>query len=202
MLRSRLGWAGEKILSVNQLCLYCTFAPRRSRPPPLHYAPTTGLDPSPLRDFFLLSRSLLVSDAPGFRTFKPCPDWVGYLLELRERSWISELKQPTKDPTLGAALRSSRAPQENRALRNEQLVLCDVLSDFLQGSGDDNKRIPPLTASIVQAQISSVSSSAEDHLLAGLNSSDSSERVRFGIFFKRLRAKSLPLSRGQIGSKQ
>lgn len=62
----------KKIVSEYQLGLYCTFAPRRSHPQPRHYAPTTGLDPSPLQDFALLIRSLLVSDAPGSRTFKPC----------------------------------------------------------------------------------------------------------------------------------
>lgn len=48
-----------------------TFVPRRSHPRPRRCAPTTGLDPSPLQDFSLLIRPLLVSDAPGSRTFKP-----------------------------------------------------------------------------------------------------------------------------------
>lgn len=126
-------------MSVNQLGLYCTFAPRRSHPQRLHYAPTTGLDPSPLQDFFLLSRSLLVSDAPGSRTFMPCPDCGGHFFELREKSWISELKHFGKQQKIQPkALRSSRAPQENRAFTElsqsfeEWIALCDVLTDFFK----------------------------------------------------------------------
>lgn len=50
--------------------LYFTFALQRLHPQPQHYAPTTGLDPSPLQEFSLLIRSRLLSAAPESRTFK------------------------------------------------------------------------------------------------------------------------------------
>lgn len=67
----RVQLKNAELMSAKQLCFYCTSAPLRSHPQPRHYAPTTGLDPSPLQDFALLIRSLLLSGALGFRTFKP-----------------------------------------------------------------------------------------------------------------------------------
>lgn len=104
-------------MSVDQLGLYCTFVPLRSHPQPQHYAPTTGLDPSPLQDFSLLIRSLLVSGAPGSRTFKPCLGRFGALFfELQEKKLVQELKHFGKQQKVHPkALRSCRAPQENWA---------------------------------------------------------------------------------------
>lgn len=106
-----LVWEGNVSKSVNQLGVYCTFAPRRSHPQPQHYAPTTELDPSPLRGFFLLIRSLLVPDAPGSRTFKPSPDCVGHFLncKIKPNLRTKALRQTTKGPTQGAALLQSAA---------------------------------------------------------------------------------------------
>lgn len=73
---------GEKVTSTEEPCLNCTFARRRSHPQPRHYAPTSVLDPSPLQDFSLLIRSLLASDAPGSRTFKPRQNSVVHFFEL------------------------------------------------------------------------------------------------------------------------
>lgn len=108
---------------------YCTFAPRRSRPPPRHYAPTTGPDPSPLQDSSLLIRSLLVSGAPGSRTFKPRSRWTRCtLFELKKNTKMSwrawALWQTNSRRSNPQALRSSTAPQDtlsfHRALKKKR----------------------------------------------------------------------------------
>lgn len=85
----------------------------------------TGLDPSPLQDFSLLIRSLLVSDAPGSRTFKPCPERVVHFSELKKKlSWtIKALWQTAEGPLQGAALPQSAEKKKKktifrRALKN------------------------------------------------------------------------------------
>lgn len=61
---------------------YFTFALQRSHPQLQHYAPTTGLDPSPLQEFSLLIRSRLVLAAPGSQTFKALSWSFGWLFEI------------------------------------------------------------------------------------------------------------------------
>lgn len=108
---------GENLKSADQLSLLCTFALRRSHPQPQHCAPTTGLDPSPLQDLFLLIRSLHESDVPGFQTFTPCSDrlvtlsWSSW-----KKHWVRQLKHfGTQEKVHFNALRSSKAPQTNWA---------------------------------------------------------------------------------------
>lgn len=94
-----------------------TFVRRRSHPRPRRYAPTTGPDPSPLQDFSLLFRPLLVSDAPGSRTFKPRLDRFNALFYLKENvEFLLLLKSlfvthTTEGRPHGAALLQSAATQ-------------------------------------------------------------------------------------------
>lgn len=109
-----------------------------------------------------------------------------HFFELKGEKRAKALWQTTDGPTQGAALLLSAARSFHGALKNEGLTLCDVSEGvsknprtlLFKAQTMITDMSPHCIASIVQAQISSVCSSANDHLLGGLNSSDSPEGVR------------------------
>ena len=125
-------------MPIDKQGLHCTFALRRSHPQPRHCAPKTGLDPSPLQDFSLLIRSLLVSAAPGSRTFKPCPGrLVHFFFNFWKKRKAAQLKHFGKQQKVHfKVLRSSRALSKKKksfrkALKKKLLMLCDVAEGAL-----------------------------------------------------------------------